>query len=299
MASFGSQTASSGTTVGVPPKATDQPAAFPIPRRGIVSQRSPETTPRSVWTRRAVLALPVLAAACRRKPKVRIPPPIPAVMGARETGQASWYGHPYHGRRASSGEIYDMNQMTAAHLRLPFGTRVRVTNLSNGLHTDVRINDRGPFVKNRIIDLSRAAAEQIEVIGPGTARVRLEVVGLPGAVLPGRTAAHSKQPEEAAPSLSAPQQDEPAGCGGDTAYGVQVGAFRKLENAERTQAKMNEAYGGARIFRQQGPRGALYNVVVGSAPDSYTANEWLARLQADNVNGFVTTTSTGVFLDCL
>jgi rare lipoprotein A len=252
-----------------------------------------------VWTRRAVLALPVLAAACRRKPKVRIPPPIPAVLGARETGHASWYGHPYHGQRASSGEIYDMNQMTAAHLRLPFGTWVRVTNLSNGLRTDVRVNDRGPFVKNRIIDLSRAAAEQIEMIGPGTARVRLEVVGLPGTALPGHTVAHSKKPGQTTPPPTPPQPDESTGCGDDAAYGVQVGAFRELENAQSTQAKMNEAYGGARIFRQRGPRGDLYNVVVGSAADSYTANQWLARLQADNVKGFVTTTSEGVFLDCL
>lgn len=268
-----------------------------MPKRGIVAQRASTATAPSVWTRRGVLGLVVFAAACRRKLKVKVPPPIPAVLGAKETGPASWYGHPYHGRRASSGEIYDMNQLTAAHLRLPFGTWVRVTNLSNGLHSDVRINDRGPFVKNRIIDLSRAAAEQIGMIGPGTARVNLEVIALPGTV-PRDSITAQAAPEET-PPLSASPSDLPAGCGDEPAYGVQVGAYRDLRNAERKQAQMNAAYGDARILKQQASRGDLYNVVVGSASDSYRANQWLARLQADNVEGFVTVTSEGAFLDCL
>jgi len=88
-------------------------------------------------------------------------------------GVASWYGHPFHGRRTASGEIYDMEKMTAAHRELPFGTRLRVENLQNGRVTEVRINDRGPFVKGRILDLSRAAARELGILGPGTARVRL------------------------------------------------------------------------------------------------------------------------------
>ena len=99
-----------------------------------------------------------------------------ARIGATETGIASWYGVPYHGRRAASGEIYDMEQLTAAHRTLPFDTWVEVTNLDNGKHVDVRITDRGPFVDGRIIDLSRAAARQIDMLGPGIARVRLKVI---------------------------------------------------------------------------------------------------------------------------
>ena len=92
---------------------------------------------------------------------------------------ASWYGVPFNGRRTSNGEIYDMRQLTAAHRTLPFGAVVRVTNLLNGKQTEVRVNDRGPFVANRIIDLSQGAAQAIEMVGPGTAHVRLEVVSGP------------------------------------------------------------------------------------------------------------------------
>src|SRR5262249_10810126 len=109
-------------------------------------------------------------------------PPAPSAaprIGATETGLASWYGHPYHGRRAANGEIYDMEQLTAAHRTLPFDARVRVLNLANSKTVEVRITDRGPFVDGRIIDLSHAAARAIDMIGPGTAMVRLEIVGAP------------------------------------------------------------------------------------------------------------------------
>ena len=91
-------------------------------------------------------------------------------------GVASYYAHAHHGRRTASGEPFDMGAMTAAHRTLPFGTRVRVTNLVNGRRAIVRINDRGPFRKRRIIDVSLAAARELGMVGSGTARVRLEVV---------------------------------------------------------------------------------------------------------------------------
>ena len=103
----------------------------------------------------------------------------PVSFGHIETGVASWYGEPYHGRQAANGEIYDMNKLTAAHRTLPFGTWVEVANLSNAKRVTVRITDRGPFVQGRLIDLSRAAAKQIGMIGSGTARVRLKVVRAP------------------------------------------------------------------------------------------------------------------------
>ena len=96
-----------------------------------------------------------------------------------ETGKASWYGAPYHNRRSSNGQIYDMNQLTAAHLTLPLGSTVRVTNLKTGHSTIVRITDRGPFVKGRIVDLSLAAAKQADVWKAGVAPVRLEVLRTP------------------------------------------------------------------------------------------------------------------------
>jgi rare lipoprotein A len=96
-----------------------------------------------------------------------------AVLDAREIerGRASWYGEPFHGRRTASGEVFNMNELTAAHKTLPFGTRVRVRNLITGQDVVVRINDRGPFTKGRVIDLSRTAAEQIGLIRYGVVPV--------------------------------------------------------------------------------------------------------------------------------
>jgi rare lipoprotein A len=134
--------------------------------------------------------------------------PTTGGSGYAEEGLASWYGEPYHGRPTASGPRYDMNEMTAAHRTLPFGTLVRVTNLENGRHATVLINDRGPFVAGRIIDLSRAAAEAIESIGPGVVRVRLEVVR------------------------------EGDGMVSDPCWEVQVGAFAQETNASRARANL-------------------------------------------------------------
>lgn len=102
------------------------------------------------------------------------PGTAPAAKPYVETGEASWYGKPFHGRTTASGERYDMNRLTAAHKSLPFGTVVDVTHLGNGRSVTVRINDRGPFVKQRIIDLSRAAARKLNMVESGVARVRVE-----------------------------------------------------------------------------------------------------------------------------
>ena len=96
---------------------------------------------------------------------------------ARETGVASYYAHKYHGRTTASGERFDMNDLTAAHKTLPFGTRVRVTNLDNGKSVTVRVNDRGPFVKGRVIDLSLAAAKKVDMVHAGLANVEVRRVG--------------------------------------------------------------------------------------------------------------------------
>jgi rare lipoprotein A (peptidoglycan hydrolase) len=91
-------------------------------------------------------------------------------------GVASWYGYPHHGRTTASGRRFDMYELTAAHRTLPLGTRLRVTNLRNGRSVEVIVTDRGPFVKNRVIDLSYAAARQIRMVGPGTVPVQLKVL---------------------------------------------------------------------------------------------------------------------------
>jgi rare lipoprotein A len=140
----------------------------------------------------AVVALVTCVSSCSHKhktqPVANTPAPqarphrtpaIPAPIGSTEEGIASWYGPPYHGRQAADGEIYDMEKMTAAHRTLPFNTWVRVTNMANGHTADVRITDRGPFVDGRIIDLSKAAARQLDLLGPGVGRVHLEVIHPP------------------------------------------------------------------------------------------------------------------------
>ena len=95
-----------------------------------------------------------------------------------EIGVASWYGDPYHGRKTANGETYNMNKMTAAHQTLPFGTKIAVTNLENGKKVKLRINDRGPFVKKRILDVSRKAAKKLGLYEPGTATVGIRILKL-------------------------------------------------------------------------------------------------------------------------
>jgi rare lipoprotein A len=114
---------------------------------------------------------------CARKTSAHVPSSVkPAPIGETETGIASWYGVPYNGRRSANGEVYDMEKLTAAHRSLPFDTWVEVTNLANRKHVDVRITDRGPFVKGRIIDLSLAAAREIDMVAAGTVRVKIKVI---------------------------------------------------------------------------------------------------------------------------
>jgi rare lipoprotein A (peptidoglycan hydrolase) len=135
----------------------------------------PSTASRALARWAVLVIFLVLAAGCSTKaPSTR----SQDVKRFKETGVASWYGKPFHGRTTASGERYNMNKMTAAHKTLPFGVTVKVTNLDNGRSVKVRITDRGPFVKGRIIDLSRAAAKKLDMVGPGTARVRIAVVQL-------------------------------------------------------------------------------------------------------------------------
>src|SRR2546421_9964688 len=130
-----------------------------------------------------ICALIVLSACGHKKVQVRIPQPSsqPGNISSSELeGIASYYAEPYHGRKTASGEIFDTYQgMTAAHRTLPFNTMVRVTNKKNGREVDVRINDRGPFVDGRVIDLSLRAAREIDLVRPGVAPVKLKVLKEP------------------------------------------------------------------------------------------------------------------------
>jgi rare lipoprotein A len=207
----------------------------------------------------AVLVGLVLAGCAHRQHGQQVPPPPEAVqVGYAETGLASWYGAPYHGRRAANGEIYDMETMTAAHRTLPFNTWVRVQNLENQRTADVRIIDRGPFVDGRIIDVSHAAARSLGFLGPGTARVRFEVIRLPEA----STAA---------------------------VFAVQVGAFQDRRNAERLRQRMASEYGTAQLCRRDGAP-PLWRVLVGSDLTESAAARLAAQIRKDsgeNITAFV------------
>jgi rare lipoprotein A len=204
---------------------------------------------------------PPVSASTRPSPTVPSQPPTaapaqpPAVapriaLGYVETGLASWYGHPYHGRPAADGEIYDMERMTAAHRTLPFNTWVRVFDLDTSKSVDLRIIDRGPFVDGRIIDISHAAAREIDMIGPGTARVRIEVIRLPEVM-------------------------EGAG------FAVQVGAFRDRRNAERVRTRMEARYGTARVVARPG-NPEVWRVLVGSEPTESQANGLAERIRRES-----------------
>jgi rare lipoprotein A len=126
-----------------------------------------------------LILLALLAFGCTSSPRFVIRQEAEAATSPSsfiQDGIASYYAEEFHGRKTSNGETYDMNDLTAAHQTLPFGTIVKVTNKSTGRSVIVRINDRGPFLKDRIIDLSRGAAEKIGMIGPGSAEVHLEVL---------------------------------------------------------------------------------------------------------------------------
>ena len=134
-----------------------------------------------VFRRLLVMAAVLATLGCSASP--RYTSTVPTRSGSSGSGQkrvqegvASYYADDFHGRKTANGERFDMHAITAAHKELPFNSRVMVTNLDNGKKVVVRINDRGPFIKGRIIDLSYGAAKKIGMIGPGTARVRLEVI---------------------------------------------------------------------------------------------------------------------------
>jgi rare lipoprotein A len=166
--------------------------------------------------------------------------PRPVEIGERgpltplaQTGIASWYGPGFHGKHTSSGEIYDQDQLTAAHRTLPLGTRAEVTNLRNGRSVQVRINDRGPFVEDRILDLSYAAARALDMIGPGTAPVRVQALDTASTAFPAAT------------------------------YAVQAGSFADDANAQRLKRRLGRRLDEVYIAEVRSGDRFYYRVRVG------------------------------------
>lgn len=183
---------------------------------------------------------------------------VATLARASEEGVASWYGREFHGRPTACGETYDSTKMTAAHRTLPFGTYVRVTNLDNGTQATLRVNDRGPFAKGRILDCSEAGAKALGFWVNGTARVRVEPLGaLPDASKQPMTRKQRKRIErevrqarergEVPVSVLVPV-DEDAGP-----FELQVGAFRDPANAERLLARLtSEGHPGRLVTTGEG-----------------------------------------------
>lgn len=206
-------------------------------------------------------ALMIILAACApSKKEVRYKPFEPGKMPQyREVGLASWYGEEYHGRRTANGEVYDMYAMTAAHRTLPFNTRVRVTNLENRKKAEFRINDRGPFIPGRIIDLSNSGAKAIEMLAKGTAQVTVEAIGFSGGQLP---------------SL-------------EGIFAVQVGAFGEKENATRLQSELKKKYPNVHIVLWESNVKRLYRVRLGAFRTEAEAHRYSEILRKDKLPGFV------------
>jgi rare lipoprotein A len=173
-----------------------------------------------------------------------------------ETGLASWYGPPYHNRRSANGEVYDMNQMTAAHRTLPLNSIVRVTNVKTGASSVVRITDRGPFIGERMLDLSLAAAKAVDVWEPGTAWVKMDVLATPA----------------------------PLDRGGR--WEVQIGAFDNTEAADQLKQEIVDRYHPARVIEFTGPTGEWVRVRVQNDD----------RELAEEISESVSTSEGGVFL---
>jgi rare lipoprotein A len=173
-----------------------------------------------------------LLASCAR------PSSRPADLGGVEVGLASWYGPAFHGRRTSSGEIYDMHQLTAAHRDLPLGTWVMVTNLDNGRSVEVRVNDRGPFVPDRIVDVSYGAGRLLGMIGAGVVPVRVTVTR---------------------PATG----DAGSELGLTARFTVQVGSFVSGENARALERSLAGTFPGVEVVRREIGGDTHYRVWVG------------------------------------
>ncbi|TVR00303.1 MAG: septal ring lytic transglycosylase RlpA family protein [Desulfovibrionales bacterium] len=183
--------------------------------------------------------------------------PLTTADGFSEVGIASWYGPKFHARRTASGEVYNMYDLTAAHRILPMQTKIRVTNLENDKSVILRVNDRGPFVGDRVVDLSYRAAQELDVIRPGTAKVRVEALGRWPGGIPGR-------------------------------FFIQVGSFTQRENAERLMRELRgRGYPESRVVRTEIDGQTFWRVQAGEFGNLDTAKDARGRIARQSPGAFV------------
>ena len=205
---------------------------------------------------------------------------LPTSAGYVQRGIASWYGRDFHGLATSSGEPYNMHAMTAAHTTLPLPTWVEVTNLVNGKRVVVKVNDRGPFVDNRLIDLSYAAATALDMVGTGTTRVEVRAVAPPrDAFRVDATVAAATPPTTPVPVTTLPT---PA----VERMFVQIGAFAQPENAERLVARLRASgFANPTVVSEPDNHRTLHRVLLGPVADSVEFDQLSARLRSIGVSG--------------
>jgi rare lipoprotein A len=191
---------------------------------------------------------------------------LASAAGYHESGIASWYGPNFHGKRTSNGERYDMESMTAAHKTLPMDTWVEVHNLETGKKLVLRVNDRGPFVDGRIIDLSKAAARDLGVLGRGTARVEVAALGFKRL----GTGGVGQRPAEYVPPASWEEGT----------FSVQVGAFTDPARAQRLAKELRPQWGQVFVVRYDRGDQVFHRVRVGKVDRLAQATELQAKLRA-------------------
>lgn len=191
--------------------------------------------------------------------------PLPHAQRFSQWGKASWYGTKFHGKKTANGEIYNMYAMTAAHKTLPFDTVVSVKTVENNRTIQVRINDRGPFARGRIIDLSYAAAKKLGMVGPGTAYVKIDALARPiqSDMSKSNTGSH-------------PATDLYEGT-----FTVQIGAFGEMKNAERLRRELAQTYENVFITSYFNGKNTIYRVKVGRYTNLVQANR-LERIMVQN-----------------
>ena len=195
--------------------------------------------------------------------------PTVVSVGDMFKGNASWYGPDFHGKLTSNGETYNMHDMTAAHKTLPMNTIVKVTNKRNGLTTVVRINDRGPFIATRIIDLSNKAAHEIDMVGAGTAPVTLEILGF-------ETKGKKKIPT--VKQLKESPQTQSLG-----GFALQIASFSKINGALVTQEKYDKTDGYKTIIKDiESERGRIFKVWLTGFQSEHEARDYKASGQFNN-----------------
>ena len=189
--------------------------------------------------------------------------------GYTERGLASWYGKDFHGRKTANGEVYDMYKLTAAHKTLPLGVYARVTNLENGKEIKVKVNDRGPFIRGRFLDLSYGAAKELGMVEAGVGRVELEIIGnVP------------YQPAKATGSAKI--------SSGSGLFTIQAGAFVEKENAARLKSLLENRYKDVYIVSYDTNIQKFYRVRVGAFENEKDAIKTANELESQNYTTFIT-----------